>query len=107
MIHNEGCNTVRESAMPNTDKELFRIKPLEWEAKDSQVTGPSFTALVGDRVISVFHWPWEHSWMWTAGDRSCQPCASPEAGKQLAEKHWRAFIEQALEPVEEGLTCHK
>lgn len=80
--------------------ELFRIKPLEWESKTSQTTGPSFTAMVGDRVISVFKWPWKKSWMWTAGDRSCQPCASPEEGKRLAEQYWREYVTQALVPVE-------
>lgn len=82
--------------------ELFRIKPLEWESKTShsQTIGPSFTAVVGDRIISVFKWPWEKSWMWTAGDKSCQPCTSPEEGKQLAEQHWQEYVKQALVPVE-------
>lgn len=80
--------------------ELFTIKPLEWQSENSKAAGPSFRALVGDRVISVFKWPWEQSWMWTAGDKSCQPCASPEEGKRLAELHWQSYIKQALVLVE-------
>lgn len=83
-----------------TAEATFRIKPLEWEAKDSSTIGPSFTALMGDRVISVFKWPWSATWLWTAGDKSCQPCASPEEGKQLAEQHWNEYIKQALIEVE-------
>lgn len=86
--------------MPNPDKELFRIKPLEWEAMIDNGVGPGFRAIAGSHIISVFKWPWKDTWMWTAGDKSCQPCASPEEGKELAEAHWQSYIKQALVAVE-------
>lgn len=75
---------VWNTRAPVPTGELFTIKPLVWEmSKDG------FRAVVGTRIISVWKWAWSPTWMWSAGNKSCQTCVSPEQGKQLAEAHWR------------------
>lgn len=89
--------------MDKTDKELFRIKPLEW--KDQPANEQHDGGYRADTILGFYEvYQRDGRWAWF-GKRADRPhfpkrCASPEEGKQLAEQHWNEYIKQALEPVE-------
>lgn len=76
--------------------ELFRIKPLEWEDGSNPILISNPLPDIEYRVGGIGY---AAAW-WNSVTKSTIPCASPEEGKQLAERHWRDYIAQALEPVE-------
>lgn len=94
-------------------RDLFRIKPLAWEFKEEYALRKYEAGCAIGGVYRVLEWrqrymdhlPWSGNWNCITPEQTggiSIPCASPEEGKQLAEKHWRAFIEQALIPAEES-----
>ena len=96
--------------MDKTDKELFRIKPLEWKWFDDTLDGVlkarGFKARFGTCFVGLVFQeerpnPEKWSvWHWMPKEGGTHICASPEEGKQLAEQHWREYIKQALVEVQ-------
>lgn len=87
--------------MPQTDKELFRIKPLEWK----WLTINDIRFLNADSPVGDLNWriyQLTDTWHLNPSGRSGIDCTSPEEGKQLAEKHWQDYIKQALVEVVDG-----
>ncbi|HKR59946.1 MAG TPA: hypothetical protein VJS64_09425 [Pyrinomonadaceae bacterium] len=84
---------------------LYTIKPLEWEWFEfvgARTQG--YRAQAGERVYVVYRFNagisggealWT-GWRWGITTRQMHDCASPEEGKQLAEEHWQAYIQQGL-----------
>lgn len=80
--------------------QLFRIKPLEWEPIETRwAHGFRTTGLAGRQMLVARNT--EGRWYVMGSSMEAVFCASPEEGKQLAEAHWRAYIAQALIPVED------
>lgn len=97
--------------MQKTDKEVFRIKPLEWKWIEQTFAAVPYTVRAwnaSNKLFSASVWevvlsdgrlqPWQ---VRTSADSLAKPCASAEEGKQLAEAHWNEYIKQALVEVQE------
>lgn len=76
---------------------LYRIKPLVWEAAKTSFTLQAKTsvAIYFIERIQGDIFRWRHA----LGNYN--PCSSLEDGKAKCEAHYRAFIAQALEAVEQ------
>lgn len=85
--------------MPNTDKELFMIKPLEWVWREMVFSHAHVaTPILGFSALVAVNKKGE--WYWQTSTSAGNYCASPEEGKQLAESHWNEYIKQALVEVQ-------
>jgi len=83
--------------------ELFTIKPLEWEWFEDQVLRTRGYKTLQGHTFYQFQSPVDDAWSrwrWTThmADK-IEDCASPEAGKALAEEHWREYVKQGLMPT--------
>lgn len=84
-------------------KQAVGIKPLEWERVDKG--NPFWIAKPLSDVQYQVGWVGGDlpiRWLKVGVREADGRCASPEEGKQLAEQHWKNYIQQALEPVEIG-----
>lgn len=89
--------------MAKTDKEVFRIKPLEWRPSFGAKDEGCFAQTPFRASYYQVYRTIEGGWAWflsTDPTNAYHPCASPEEGKQIAEQHWQEYIKQALVPVE-------
>ena len=75
---------------------VFTIKPLEWEHSNDALS-EDYIARTSRYQFSVWKALHISHWQVTTVLVGCQPCASPEEGKALAEKHWQEYIKQGLE----------
>lgn len=83
-----------------TEAKLFKIKPVKWKQFSTDSSYGARTPFGFARI----YWPFGGSGLVLRFDwdrDASYPCASPEAGKQLAEAHWQQYIKQALIEVEQ------
>ena len=95
------CRELEESTTGDTLRvKTYTIKPLAWRhyRYDYQEL---YSARAGNGEYAVVRYCQHGVW----GDWKVKPfaassfmaeCASPEAGKQLAEQHWREYMKQGL-----------
>lgn len=80
--------------------ELFTIPALKWEwFEETEIHGwraeiCGFGAMVYQELLRGV----PPDWTVLASSQPTEFRASPEEGKQLAEKHWREYVKQALKP---------